>query len=157
MALLEVGRIDRPHGVRGDVIVALSTDRTERVTPGAVLHTDRGPLVVEASRPHHHRWIVTFEGVVGREGAEALHGLTLRAEPLDDPEALWVHDVVGAEVTTGDGASWGRVSGVLSNPASDLLELDDGTLVPIVFVVDDSGLPDRIVIDPPPGLRDLGS
>ncbi|MCU1352535.1 MAG: rRNA processing protein RimM [Acidimicrobiales bacterium] len=157
MALLEIGRIDRPHGVRGDVIVALSTDRTERVTPGSVLQTDAGPLTVAASRPHHHRWIVTFEGVNGREAAEALHGRTLRAEPLDDPEAMWVHELVGAEVVTSDGESWGSVVAVLSNPASDLLELTDGTLVPIVFVVDESGLPDRVVIDPPEGLRDLGA
>ncbi|MCU1452700.1 MAG: rRNA processing protein RimM [Acidimicrobiales bacterium] len=156
MSLLEVGRIDRPHGVRGDVIVALSTDRTERVAVGAVLYADQGPLVVQASRPHHHRWIVTFEGVAGREAAEALHGQTLRAEPIEDPEALWVHQVVGAEVIAADGDSWGHVAGVLSNPASDLLELDDGTLVPIVFIVDDSGMPERLVIDPPAGLRDLG-
>jgi 16S rRNA processing protein RimM len=45
--LLEVGRITKPHGIRGEVVVALTTDRTERVAPGAVLQTTtRGPLTV---------------------------------------------------------------------------------------------------------------
>ena len=70
-------------------------------------------------------------------------GKSLRAEPLDDPEALWVHDLVGAEVATPDGRTWGRVVGVLANPAHDLLELDSGTLVPVVFVIDEARLPER--------------
>ena len=154
MPLLEVGRIDKPHGVRGDVIVALTTDRAERLEPGSVLHADAGDLVVAASRPHQHRWIVTFVGIEGREGADRLRGQVLRGEPIDDPDALWVHDVVGAEVVTGDGRSFGRVVAVHANPASDLFELESGALVPAVFLTDESGLPDRLVIDPPDGLLD---
>jgi 16S rRNA processing protein RimM len=152
MALLDVGRIDRPHGIRGEVLVSLTTDRAERVRPGAVLHADRGALTVESSRPHQHRYIVQFDGVVGREAAEALHGQVLRAEPLEDPDALWVHDLVGAEVETPDGRAWGRVVSVLANPAHDILELESGVLVPVVFLVDDSQLPERLVVDPPAGL-----
>ncbi len=154
MDLLDVGRIDRPHGIRGDVLVSLTTDRAERVAVGAVLHADAGPLIVESSRPHQHRWIVRFDGVTGREAAEALHGQRLRAEPLEDPDALWVHDLVGAQVATPDGRTWGQVVAVLANPAHDQLELESGTLVPIVFVVDDTDLPDRVVVDPPAGLLD---
>src|SRR3546814_10145404 len=58
--LLEVGRITKAHGVRGDVLVALSSDRTERLDPGSVLVTDRGPLTVESSSRHNDRWIVHF-------------------------------------------------------------------------------------------------
>lgn len=152
MDLLDVGRIDKPHGIRGEVIVSLTTDRAERVQTGAILHADIGPLVVESSRPHQHRWIVRFGGIETREAAEALHGQPLRAEPLEDPDALWVHDLVGAEVVTGDGRAWGRVVAVLANPAHDLLELESGVLVPVVFVSDDTGLPERLVVDPPAGL-----
>jgi 16S rRNA processing protein RimM len=134
--------------------VSLTTDRTERVAAGAVLHTDAGPLTVMSSRPHQHRWIVDFEGVASREAAEALHGQVLRAEPLDDPDALWVHDLVGANVETPDGRTWGRVVAVQANPAHDQLELASGALVPVVFVVDDTHLPERLVVDPPIGLLD---
>jgi 16S rRNA processing protein RimM len=152
-ALLEVGRISKAHGLRGEVIVALITDRDERVAPGSVLTTDRGPLEVVSSRPHQHRWIVQFAGVDGRAAAEALHGTVLRAAPLDDPDALWVHEVIGAEAVLPDGTLVGRVESIQVNPADDLLVLASGSLVPMAFVVGwDEG---HLVIDPPEGLLDL--
>ena len=152
--LLEVGRIGRPHGLRGEVVVLLTSDRAERLAPGAVLQTDGGPLVVERSRPHQDRHLVLFEGVVGREGAEALGGTVLRAEPIDDPDALWVHDLIGTPVEETDGTVRGTVVEVQENPASDLLVLDTGALVPVTFVV--AHHPgDRVVVDPPAGLFDL--
>lgn len=107
---------------------------------------------VLAARPHQQRWIVQLDGVGSREEAEALRGRTITAEPVDDPDALWVHELVGAEVRTPDGRSWGTVASVVANPASDLLELTDGTLIPEVFVTDPSGLPAVVVVDPPEGL-----
>jgi 16S rRNA processing protein RimM len=148
-----VGRIVRPHGLRGEVVVVLSTDRDERLSPGSRLHTDQGELVVQASRRHQHRWIVSFEGRAARDQADELRGLTLRAEPFDDPSELWVHELVGAEVVTAGGEALGRCTAVVANPAADLLELDDGGLVPIVFVVDHA--PGRVTVDPPEGLLDL--
>ncbi len=154
--LLEVGRITKAHGLRGEVVVFLSTDRVERVERGSVLHTTRGELVVAASRAHQDRWIVSFEHVATREAAEALRGLVLSAPPLDDPDALWVHELIGCRVVTPDGVERGVVESVLDNPAADLLVLDTGAMVPVVFVV---GSPDggRVQVDTPEGLFDLGS
>ena len=151
--LLDVGYVAKAHGLRGEVVVRLTTDRTERLAPGATLSTDRGDLVVEASRPHQDRFIVTFAGVAGREAADALRGTTLRAEPLEDPDEVWVHELVGAEVVTVGGDRVGTCAAVVANPASDLLELDDGALVPLVFVVERA--PGRVTIDPPEGLFDI--
>jgi 16S rRNA processing protein RimM len=152
--LVEVGRVGRPHGLKGEAVVRLITEREERVAPGAVLHSDRGELVVEASRRHQDRWLVRFAGYVSREGAESLRGLVLRAEPIDDPDELWVRDVVGAEVVLeGSGEIAGRCVALIANPAADLLELDSGALVPVVFVVGHE--PGRVVVDLPDGLLDL--
>jgi 16S rRNA processing protein RimM len=152
--LLEVGRITKAFGVKGEVLVALSTDRTERLDPGSVLHTDRGDLTVVRSAPHQDRWIVLFEGLRERNGAEALRGTLLRAEPLeDDSDELWVHELIGSAVVLGDGSAVGTVEAVQANPASDLLVLDTGALVPIVFVTDTEA--GRIVIDPPEGLLEV--
>jgi 16S rRNA processing protein RimM len=152
--VLEVGRIGRPHGLRGEVVVRLTTDRDERLAPGSVLHSDAGELVVVTARPHQDRWIVSFEGRDRREAAEALRGQVLRAEALDDPDELWVHDLVGAEVVVaGSGDPVGTCVAVVANPAADLLELDTGALVPVVFVVDYGE--GRVTIDPPEGLFDL--
>ncbi len=153
--LLEVGRVDRAHGLRGEVIVALLTDRTERVAPGSRLWVGDHEREVLRSTPHQHRWIVAFSGVEGRDEAEALRGRRLAAPPLPtDDDALWVHELVEAAVELADGTVVGRVTAVQDNPAHELLVLDSGALVPVVFVTDASGLPDRIVIDPPEGLLD---
>lgn len=153
--MLEVGGVAKPHGVRGEVVVELRTDRTERVAPGAVLSTKGGRrLEVAASRPHQHRFIVSFVDVVDRAGAEALHGAVLHAEPLNDPDELWAHDLIGAPVVDVAGSEWGEIEAVQANPASDLLVLRSGVLVPAVFLV--ARRPDGVVvIDPPDGLAEL--
>lgn len=154
---LVVGRVGRAHGLRGEVAVRFSSNRPERAAPGAVLHADGRELVIASSRPHQDRVLVRFEGVDDRTAAEALQGLELSAAPLDDAllddGELWIHEVVGAEVQDLGGTTVGRVVAVEANPAHDLLVLDGGALVPMVFVVDRrDGV---IVIDPPDGLFDL--
>lgn len=151
---LEVGRIGRAHGIRGDVLVTLTTDRVERLAPGSRLRSARGALEVEAARPHQSRWIVHFREVDDRSAAEALQGALLEAEALeDDGGELWVHNVIGAHVETVEGQGCGQVVAVHENPAHDLLELQDGTLVPVVFVIDERRADTlTLVIDPPSGL-----
>ena len=143
----------RAHGILGEVAVTLVTDRVERVAPGATLWAGERQLEVASSRPHQGRFLVHFAGVGSRSAAEALHGVVLSAEPIDDPGALWVHDLVGAEVVAAaDGARLGFVAAVEANPASDLLVLDGGGLVPLTFLV--SAEAGRLVVDPPAGLLD---
>ncbi|HVE46793.1 MAG TPA: ribosome maturation factor RimM [Acidimicrobiales bacterium] len=150
--MLEVGRVAKPHGLSGEVIVALVTNRPERVAPGSVLTTPSGELTVKSSSPHQGRWIVRFAGISGREAAEALRGVVLSAPALDDPDELWVHELVGTEVAGVDGRAHGKVVEVEANPASDLLVLESGGLVPLRFVVAHDREAGRIVIDPPEGL-----
>ena len=154
-ALLEVGRIDKPHGVRGEVVVSLITHRTERLAPGAELQTNRGAITVESSRPHQHRHLVRFDRIPDREAADAWRGVALSAPPIDDPDddTLWIHQLMGSVVVDQHGVEHGVVTGVLENPASDLLELDDGRLVPLVFLTAfEPGV--RIDVDVPVGLLD---
>jgi 16S rRNA processing protein RimM len=148
--LLEVGRVVRPHGVRGAVVVELVTNRLERLEPGSVLETDHGPLEVVRSSPHRGRYLVEFAGIRGRDEAEHLRGAVLRAAPLEDPQELWVHELVGAELVDQRGTPHGRVVALEANPASDLLVLDGGGLVPLRFVVERRA--GTIVADLPPGL-----
>ena len=151
--VLEVGRITKAHGLRGEVVVHLVSDRTERLARGSVLLSDQGDLKVVASRPHTDRWIVQFEGCTTREGAEALRGTELRAQATDsgDDGELWVHELIGVRVVEADGTARGSVDSVQSNPAADLLVLDTGALVPVVFVVD--GPTDGVLtVDVPDGL-----
>ncbi|MFV0306499.1 MAG: ribosome maturation factor RimM [Desertimonas sp.] len=152
--VLEIGVLRRAHGVRGQISVELSTDRPERVEPGARWWAGGQWLTVAAAQRHQDRWLVTFDEIAGREQAQAFTNQAACAEPLEDPDALWVHQLIGAQVVERDGTARGRCVAVIDNPAADLLELDGGALVPVVFVTDHGD--GRIVIDPPDGLFDLG-
>lgn len=160
--LLEVGRCGKPHGVRGRISVRLSSDRSERLDPGARLWVGEW-LEVESSAhvPGSDRWVVAFSGVADRTAAERLVNRVVWAEPLEDEDALWVHQIIGAEVRDAQGTVHGRCRSVIANPANDLIELDSGALVPVTFVTaitrsDDGDAPEFIVhVDPPSGLFEL--
>jgi len=148
---LEVGRIVKSHGLRGQVIVELWSDRTERLDVGSVLDTTRGPLTVVSAHRHQERWLVSFAGVSTREGADALRGVVLSAEPLEDDDAIWIHELFDAEVFDQQGIRLGQVTDVEANPASDLLVLDNGHLIPLTFVVEITPN-ERIDVEIPEGL-----
>jgi len=159
---LEIGRITRPHGLRGEVLVALTTTEVSRLDPGSTVAAGDRSLTVVRSDRHHRQWIVVLEGVDTREQAEALAGCVLSVAPKDeaddgDPDVLWVHELVGARVVDAGGVDRGVVATVVANPASDLLELESGALVPLRFVVGRVGRVggERVVhVDPPEGIFD---
>ena len=151
---LEVGRVGRAHGLHGEVSVTAVSNRPERFAPGSVLYVGDDRLVVGAARPHQGRWLVRFEGISDRTSAEALRGRILSGDRPDAPPdgEVWVHEIIGAAVVDRSGTPLGRVVAVEANPAHDLLVLEGGGLVPMVFVVETE--PGRVVIDPPEGLLD---
>lgn len=159
--LLEVGHIARPHGLGGEVVVELLSNAAQRLAPGSALHCGDEQLVVEDARPvpgragpRGSRWLVRFSGVTTRERAESLAGARLQGEPVPaTDEGLWVHELIGSDVVDADGVARGKVTAVEANPASDLLVLDTGALVPLRFVVDRAG--GRLTVEVPSGLFEL--
>ena len=125
-----VGRIGRPHGLRGEVTVQVTTDDPDdRFASGAVLGTDpasRGPLTVVSMRRSGPVLVLGFDGVADRNAAEALRGtsLTLDASLLpvpDDPEEFYDHQLVGLSVVDRAGTVLGTVTEVwhrLPHPCS---------------------------------------
>ena len=158
---LEVGRIAKAHGLTGEVVVHPLSNVPGRFAKGAVLYASDEPMVVLSSRPHQGRWLVRFEGIADRSAAEAWRGTVLTADPVGDaPEGeVWVHELIGSGVCDRDGHALGTVVAVEANPAHDLLVLDDGALVPMVFVVETSpgegDRPGAIVVDVPEGLLEV--
>ena len=132
---------------------------TERLAPGSVLASERGPLRVVCSRPlarERDRYLVQFEGVFDRAAAERLRGVDLSAEPLEVSGALWVHELVGASVRDASSrAELGRISAVEANPASDLLVLESGALIPARFVVRLDSEANVVEVELPEGLLEL--
>ncbi len=151
---LEIGHIRRAHGLRGEVFVQLLSDNPARVEPGAHVRSVDRELTVESARvASNGRRVVKFAEIPDRTAAERFANVALYAPPLDDPDALWVHELIGSEVVEANGTARGRCVSVIANPASDILELESGALVPTVFVVsNEDGV---ITVDVPDGLFDL--
>jgi len=148
---LEIGRIIKAHGLKGQVLVDLWTDRDERLAVGTQLDSERGPLVVLAAHAHQQRFIVTFDLIVTREDADRWRGVVLSAPRIDDDDVIWIDQLFGAEVFDQSGVRRGVVVDVEANPASDILALDTGALVPLTFVTNvDANV--RIDVDVPEGL-----
>lgn len=169
--LVVVGRIGKPHGVKGEVSVEPRTDEPDRrFATGAQLQTQHprpaatGPatLTVAGSRWHSGRLLLRFEEIADRNAAEEARG-TLLAIPLDpeetpeDPEEFYDHQLVGLRVVTTDGVEVGTVKEIVHGSAQDLLVIDgDGRDVLVPFVtalvpeVDLTG--GRIVVADRPGL-----
>ena len=168
---LVVGRVGRPHGLRGEVTIEVRTDDpAERFAVGSVLTTDpveRGPLTVSAVRWHSGRLLVAFEGCQDRDAAEVLRNTLLQIDsvdltPLADPEEFYDHYLIGLNVVTIDGEPVGAVADVLHH-GQDLLVVEGtggraGTEIMIPFVaaivpeVDVAG--GKLIVDAPPGLLD---
>jgi 16S rRNA processing protein RimM len=192
---LVVGRVGRPHGIRGEVTVQVHTDDPDlRFAAGSVLATDpasRGPLRIRSSRWHSGRLLIAFDGYADRSRAEELRGTLLVMDSAEagpvGPEEFRDHELIGLDVVTVAGELVGVVADVLHH-GQDVLVVGpargrpggrgpgrrslspvvspgpagDGPgqiLVPFVAAI----VPEvdvsagRVVIDPPPGLLDLGS
>ena len=149
--LLEVGRIIKAQGLKGQVLVDLWTDRHERLDVGTQLHTEHGSLTVLYAGAHQGRFIVNFDRIATREEAERWRGVVLSAPRLDDESVIWIDQLYDAEVFDASGERRGVVVGVEANPASDLLVLDSGALVPLTFVTRVEANR-RIEVDAPEGL-----
>ncbi len=162
-----VGRIGRPHGLRGEVTVQVTTDDPDgRFAAGAVLGTDpvsRGPLTVTGMRRSGPVLVIGFDGITDRDAAETLRGtlLTLDSATLpvpDDPDEFYDHQLIGLSVLDRSGVLLGTVVGVMHPPASPVLVVNrpDGSeeLVPfvsaIVPVVDLAA--GSLVVEPPDGM-----
>lgn len=136
MERLVVGRIARAHGLRGDVVIAPITNRTERFAVGATLHDGDTPREIIASRTQSDRFVVRFSDIADRTAAEALRGRVLTADPIEseDPDEFFVHEMIGARMKDQHGRDLGVVTHVEANPAHDIAVCDSGVLVPVVFI-----------------------
>lgn len=164
-----IGRVGRPHGVRGELAVHPLTDEpARRFVVGSVLRADlkntSRALTIESLRPHGDKVLVAFEEILDRTGAEELVGASLVTEVASDEDTgesdTWYdHQLVGLSARLLDGTLVGSIKRLDHGAAQDLLVLDvhgGERLVPfvsaIVPTVDVAG--GFIVLDPPGGLLD---
>jgi 16S rRNA processing protein RimM len=163
-----VGRIGRPHGIRGYVVVGVRTDEPElRFAKGSRLDTDpasKGPLTVAATRWMSDELVVRFDGVTDRDAAAVLGGTWLFVdssviEALDDPDEFHDTDLIGLSARLTDGTVIGEVTDIL-HYGQDILVIGrtggDEVMVPFVkqMVPEVDVAAGTLLITPPPGLLD---
>jgi 16S rRNA processing protein RimM len=166
-----VGRVGRPHGIRGEVVIGVRTDEPDlRFAVGATLGSGpdsdapTGQLTVASVRWHSGQLLVAFAGVTGRTAAEELTGTWLSVDSSQlpatpDPDEFRDHELIGLSVRTPAGENVGVVTDVLHYGQDLLVVRRPGageTLVPFVkaIVPEVDVAAGLLVIDPPPGLLD---
>ena len=169
---LQVARIGKPHGIRGEVTLDVRTDEPERrFARGSTLRAEPPPgsasslrqVTVAGSRWHQSVLLLRFEEVPDRAAAESARGIVLRASiPADaspeDPDEYYDHQLVGLAAYDEEGIALGTVAGLVHGGAQDLLRITTPdrreALVPFVKAlvpeVDLAG--GRVVIADRPGL-----
>lgn len=168
--LVAVGRVVKPHGIRGEIRVISHAD--------SPLLFDAVPcvwLAPPAGRPRRYeiaKWrrhkgmvLVLLAGVDDRDKAEALRGheLLVHADDLPDLDdgEVYLHEIVGLTVRTEDGSFSATIAGFVDTPEQEtwVLEDDQGREVLFPAVEEFLGEVDLdagvIVIRPPEGLLEL--
>jgi 16S rRNA processing protein RimM len=166
-----VGRLRKPHGLKGDCTLFPLTDTPETVfTPGRQVwvvdvggETVAGPLTLERSRSYHREWLVKFAGIESRDALDPFRGQFLGVPqevlgPLADDE-VYLHELDGFSVRLADETPLGLVSAVYELPSGVMIEVQGPKrefLLPykkeFVQQVDRAGR--RLVVTPPEGLLD---
>jgi len=163
-APVPIGYVVRPHGIRGDVLVASLTDHPGRFVPGARFSSDGVPqtVTIVEVRPHREGVLVRFAEIHDRTAAEGFVKITLaipaaERRPLVEGE-YWPEDLVGLTAVGPDGVTLGVVSDVVLGAAQDRLAVTtpSGVVVEIPFVAALVGEPEggTISMQPPLGLFD---
>jgi 16S rRNA processing protein RimM len=166
---LVVGRLRKPHGLKGDLTLFPLTDDPDTVFAagrsvwlvGLDGEPAAGPLTIERSRAYHRQWLIKFAGADGREAIDPWRGLFLAvpadqlAPPRDDE--VYLHELDGFAVRLPDQTPLGLVTGVYELPSGLMIEGQGPQrefLLPykkeFVREVDRAGR--RLVVTPPEGL-----
>ncbi len=165
---LTIGRITKPQGIRGEVIVAVETDFPSRFLEAEFLMLQQGnsdpvSYAVEQIRPHKGRFIVKFREIDDRNDAETLrdaHVVIPETERLREEDFFYFDELEQMSVVTRDGRSLGTVREVMPNPGHDILVVRDGKreiLIPFdhAICIDVDRDNRRITVDLPEGLEDI--
>lgn len=124
-----IGRVLRPHGIRGEVLVEVITDFPERFDALEVAYLGYDnwhatPLRIRTRRWHRAGALLSFEGYPDRTSVEALRDMFVQI-PIEEAKPLpegsyYAHELVGLEVITTEGEELGRISDVLFTAANDV-------------------------------------
>jgi 16S rRNA processing protein RimM len=153
--LIPVGVIMGAHGIRGEVKVkSFTADPKSFASYGPLTTSDGRSFEILKSKPASDHFICTLKTVTDRNQAEALKGVELlvtrdKLPKLPDGE-FYLSDLKDKDLVA-DGKSLGHIVGFQNYGAGDLMELEDGMLVPVSFI---SKVAEQVLVDLPDGYLD---
>jgi 16S rRNA processing protein RimM len=162
MHFIIAGKVIQPHGLKGWVKVAVTSENPLRFTPGnsLILEGTLRRLTIEETRPVQGCLHVKFSGVDDRDQAVPLKGreLWITEDEVGPPpeDSFWEHQLLGLRVETLDGERLGRVEDILVTGSNDVLIVkgEREVLIPLIRdVIRDIRLTEGVIlIEPLPGL-----
>lgn len=137
-SLIIIGKVLAPHGVRGEVRVAVLTDFPERFnTMKKVLLEDGRVLDVEFCRSHRQQFLIKFQGYDDRNNADGLRGKLLQVKRDDvwqlPPGHYYVFDIIGLKVFDDAGVLLGVVKDVLATGSNDVYIVEQADKPPLLI------------------------
>ena len=161
-ALVCVGQIGAPHGVRGEVRLRSFTAEPEAIAGYGPLQTEDGRVVeILSVRPAKEHFVATLRAVHDRDEAARLANVMLyvpreRLPQLDEPDEFYHADLIGLAVVDRAGEKLGTVEAIHNFGAGDLIEVRAQSGVETELLpFDEINVPaieiaaGRIVVDPP--------
>jgi 16S rRNA processing protein RimM len=163
-----LGRVTKPHGIRGEVKVFLFSGQPENflnyrdILLGPENSEERIPYRVDKARIQGKQVLLQLAGCTTRTDAESIVGWQVWLQRQDLPELgddeFYLMDLEGKKIVTADGLELGQVTGVLQTPAHDILSITgkhQEYLIPVEksFIVRIGD--EEVVLDVPPGLLDI--
>ncbi len=161
-----VGRVRRPHGVCGELLVEVTSDLPDRFQVGSLLFLvsndgDRRQVQIETSRSHRLGAIIGLDSCTSRDHAELLRGSIFEVERRRVPNApkgcYYYFELVGCECRDLGKGKLGTVTDILEDGGGVLLRVRDGgqeVLIPFVanFISEIDISNGMIKVDLPEGL-----
>jgi 16S rRNA processing protein RimM len=163
-AFLVIGKLRRPHGVKGEILMDVLTDFPERIRPGVTVYVGEAhrSLVVRSCRPHAEGMLISFEGYSLPESAGELRNALVQVPSQDRPRLpegdFYHHQILGLSVVDQNGDRLGVVTGILETGANDVfvITMDDNReiLVPYTDTIVQSITPEegKMIVQLLPGL-----
>jgi 16S rRNA processing protein RimM len=162
MALVCLGQIGAPHGVRGEVRLRSFTAEPDAIAAYGPLQTEDGRAIeIETLRPAKHHFVAALAGIHDRDAAAQLANVKLyvpreRLPQPADPEEYYYSDLIGLAVADRRGEQIGSVVAIHNFGAGDLIEVRlDATGRTKLLTLNERNVPSidlgaaRIVVDPP--------
>lgn len=129
---LSLGRVARPHGVRGELLLEIPVGRPPSLAGIVNLYfgPQNDPRRLTGFRLHRKQLLVKIDGVEDRDTAETFRGqqvcvATADAEPLQ-PGEYYVQQLIGMSVLSEDDEPLGTLVEVIFTGANEVYVVRDG-------------------------------